>query len=177
MIDPDRDGYSLKISEPRQRSRLWWSLQGKVQYDHCSWRQNYGFAVLWGTVFLSQVCVDELFGIRILDRRLARVLTMPNDEGIRRCTCGQFVLLKDMVAVDAADSSELPYMDRVPDELLPECISKAASEEMEVAARLGYWRHLNHEYRQAYRQHRDAEKKPPPRRYGGRQPRSPNLVG
>ena len=82
---------------------------------------------------------------------------MPNDEGIRRCTCGQFVLLKDMVAVDAADSSELPYMDRVPDELLPECISKAASEEMEVAARLGYWRHLNHEYRQAYRQHRDAE--------------------
>jgi hypothetical protein len=48
-------------------------------------------------------------------------------------------------------------MDRVPDELLPECISKAGSEEMEVAARLGYWRHLNHEYRQAYRQHRDAE--------------------
>ena len=62
-----------------------------------------------------------------------------------------------MVAVETADSSELPYMDRVPDENLPECIAKAASEEVEVAARLGYWRYLNHPYRERYRQHRDAE--------------------
>ena len=82
---------------------------------------------------------------------------MPNDEGLRRCTCGQFVLLKDMVAVDTADTSELPYIDRVPGELLPECIAKTSSEDIEVAARLEYWRHLNHDYRERYRQHRDAE--------------------
>ncbi len=82
---------------------------------------------------------------------------MPNDEGLRRCNCGQFFLLKDMSAVGTAESSELPFMDRVPDDRLPECIAKASSEEMEVAARLGYWRHLNHAYRDSYRQHRDAE--------------------
>ena len=90
---------------------------------------------------------------------------MPNDEGLRRCKCGQFVLIKDMVPVEKIEvpdagedeQNDLPHMDRVPDELLPECIVKASSEDMEVAARLDYWRHLNHEYRDRYRQHRDAE--------------------
>ena len=82
---------------------------------------------------------------------------MPNDEGLRRCACGNFVLLKDMVEVDTAESSELPYMDHVPDALLPECIENASSMEIEVAARLSYWRHLNHDYRERYRQHRDSE--------------------
>lgn len=82
---------------------------------------------------------------------------MPNDEGLRQCKCGKYVLVKDMVEVDTADTSELPYMDRVPDEQLPECIKRAASEELEVAARLGYWRYLNHPYRERYRQHRVAE--------------------
>ena len=82
---------------------------------------------------------------------------MPNDEGLRQCKCGQYALVREMLAVESADSSELPYMDRVSDEHLPECIIKAASEEVEVAARLGYWRHLNHPYRERYRQHRDAE--------------------
>lgn len=82
---------------------------------------------------------------------------MPNDEGLRRCKCGQYILLKDMVEVGTAESAALPFMDRVPDAQFPECIAKASSQEMEVAARLGYWRHLNHPYRQAYRQHRDAE--------------------
>ena len=90
---------------------------------------------------------------------------MPNDEGLRRCKCGQFVLIKDMGSIerpaapsaDDDESNELPSMDHVPRDLLPECISKASSEDMEVAARLDYWRHLNHEYRDRYRQHRDAE--------------------
>ena len=90
---------------------------------------------------------------------------MPNDEGLRRCKCGQFVLIKDMGSIerpaapsaDDDESNELPFMDHVPDDILPECISKASSEDMEVAARLDYWRHLNHEYRDRYRQHRDAE--------------------
>jgi hypothetical protein len=82
---------------------------------------------------------------------------MPNDEGLRRCKCGQYVLVKDMIEVDTADISESPYMDHVPDDLLPVCIAKVESEELEVAARFGYWRHLNHPYRERYRQHRDAE--------------------
>ena len=90
---------------------------------------------------------------------------MPNDEGLRRCKCGQFVLIKDMVSIEKTQATDadknvpddLPYMDCVPVELLPECITKASSQEMEVAAGLGYWRHLNHEYRDKYRQHRDAE--------------------
>lgn len=90
---------------------------------------------------------------------------MPNDEGLRRCKCGQFVMTKDMIPIEKSEASDanddesndLPYMDRVANKLLPECISKASSEEIEVAARLGYWRHLNHEYRESYRRHRDAE--------------------
>ena len=90
---------------------------------------------------------------------------MPNDEGLRRCKCGQFVLTKDMDSIerpaalkaDGDESNKLPFMDHVPVNLLPKCISKASSEDLEVAARLGYWRHLNHEYRDRYRQHRDTE--------------------
>ena len=82
---------------------------------------------------------------------------MPNDEGLRRCNCGQFVLVKDMVAVATEETVDFPHMDHLPDKLLPECIAKASNEEMEVGARLGYRRYLNHEYRERYRQHRDAE--------------------
>lgn len=82
---------------------------------------------------------------------------MTNDEGLRRCKCGQFVLLRDMIEIGTAESSELPYMDRLPEASLPECIANASSKEMEVAARLGYWRHLNHEYRERYRLHRSTE--------------------
>lgn len=82
---------------------------------------------------------------------------MPNDEGLRRCQCGQFVLLKELVEIETAETSELPRIDHVPAELLPECIAQASSEDLELAARLMYWRHLNHPYRERYRQHRDAE--------------------
>ncbi len=82
---------------------------------------------------------------------------MPNDEGLRRCQCGQFVLLKNMVDVGAADASDLPSIGHVPGSMLPECIANATSEGMELAARLEYWRHLNHPYRERYCQHRDAE--------------------
>lgn len=82
---------------------------------------------------------------------------MPNDEGLRHCQCGRFVLMQDLVEIETAETSDLPHIKYVPNELLPECIAKAASEDMEVAARLTYWRHLNHPYRQKYRQHRDSE--------------------
>lgn len=86
---------------------------------------------------------------------------MPNDVGLRLCKCKQFVLLKNMVKVDGevdvAASTILPFMEHVSDDLLPKCIAQACNEEMEVAARLKYWRHLNHDYRDGYRLHRDAE--------------------
>ncbi len=82
----------------------------------------------------------------------------PNDEGLRRCTCGTFVLIQEMVEVAAhVESSELPPLRHVPEELLPECIAKSPVEQVKVAARQRYWRHLNHAYREAYRLHRTAE--------------------
>ena len=81
---------------------------------------------------------------------------MPNDEGLRRCQCGQFILLKDLVQVGTADASNLPSIDRVSAQHLPECIASATSEDVEVAARFEYWHHLNHSYRDRYRRHRAA---------------------
>lgn len=82
---------------------------------------------------------------------------MPNDEGLRRCQCGQYVLLKNLVEVTTADDSTLPYPSHVSAEELPECIASASSEEVELAARIEYWHHLNHSYRERYREHRSAE--------------------
>jgi hypothetical protein len=82
---------------------------------------------------------------------------MPNDEGLRRCHCGRFLLTKDLAEVGSAETSDLPSMAHVADELLGECIASADNEALEVAARLTLWRHLNHPYREQYRQHRDAE--------------------
>ena len=85
---------------------------------------------------------------------------MPNDEGLRRCTCGQFFLLQKMKAAEegaAAEGEGLPFTMAVQDEQLPECFASPVSAEVEVAARLGYWRYLNHGYRDAYVEHRDAE--------------------
>ncbi len=53
--------------------------------------------------------------------------------------------------------SPLPSLGHVSAEQLPECIASAASEEVEFAARIMVWHHLNHSYRERYRQHRDAE--------------------
>ena len=82
---------------------------------------------------------------------------MPNDEGLRRCTCGQFILMKETVEIEIAETSDLPRIDRVPEEQLAACIAVADREELEVAARIEYWHYLNHSYRNSYRQHRDAE--------------------
>lgn len=82
---------------------------------------------------------------------------MPNGEGLRQCNCGKFTLFKELVEIDTAENSDLPYINRVPSELLPVCIATADNEELELAARLEYWRELNHPYRERYRTHRDAE--------------------
>lgn len=85
---------------------------------------------------------------------------MPGDEDLLRCTCGHFFLLKDTKAIEDGNATEadgLPTTLAVPPEQLPECFVSPISAEVEVAARLGYWRYLNHGYRKAYEKHRDAE--------------------
>ena len=82
---------------------------------------------------------------------------MTNDEGLRRCECGKFVLMKDLVEIETVETTDLARIPSVPSELLPECIATADREELEVAARFRFWRHLNHEYREKYRHHRDKE--------------------
>jgi len=82
---------------------------------------------------------------------------MPNDSGLRRCSCGQFILMKDLVELGTAGDSELPQIDRVPEEQLLECIKAVTNSAVAIAARLDYWRHLNHPYRIKYCAHRDAE--------------------
>lgn len=82
---------------------------------------------------------------------------MPNDAGLRRCRCGQFVVLGDLVEISTAAESELPFIDSVPDETLRLCLEQAQPEPVELAARRQLWWHLNHPYRQLYRDHRDRE--------------------
>jgi hypothetical protein len=82
---------------------------------------------------------------------------MPNDEGLRHCQCGRFIRVAELLQVGSAEDSDLPSMQHVKNDLLPQCIAHASDEKMEVAARRSYWLHLNHAYREIYRKHRDAE--------------------
>jgi len=82
---------------------------------------------------------------------------MPNDAGLRRCCCGRFIVVGDLVEISSADASELPRIDRVSDEELSACLAQPQSEAVELAARRQLWWHLNHAYRERYREHRDAE--------------------
>lgn len=81
----------------------------------------------------------------------------PNDEGLRHCQCGQFVLTSGLVKVGTADSSNLPRLAHVTAGQLPLCIEQAPVTAVALAARLSLWRSLNHLYREQYRTHRDAE--------------------
>lgn len=82
---------------------------------------------------------------------------MPNDTGLRRCRCGRFLLTQDLLRLEVPAEDGLTSIPSVPDEDLPACLAGALPEAVEVAARLQYWRHLNHAYRVRYREHRAAE--------------------
>lgn len=82
---------------------------------------------------------------------------MPNETGLRQCSCGAFVTLKDMIDIREEETSDLPRMEHIPGHLFQDCIKQANDENMEVLARIAYWRYANHEYRDRYRAHRDAE--------------------
>ena len=82
---------------------------------------------------------------------------MPNGYGLRKCLCGAFYLRREMVDLGEVDESELPPPRPVQADDLPNAIAKARNVHVELAARLEYWQHLNHSYRDIYRTHRDAE--------------------
>lgn len=82
---------------------------------------------------------------------------MPNDHGLRRCKCGNYFLQSELITVSEVDDTDEPLAPRVPPGDLPTAIAQARIPAIELAARLDYWQHLNHTYRDQYRAHRDAE--------------------
>ena len=82
---------------------------------------------------------------------------MPNDHGLRRCECGNYFLHRELVTISEVDETDEPLATRVPPEDLPAAIAQARTQAIELAARLDYWQHLNHTYRDLYRAHREAE--------------------
>lgn len=82
---------------------------------------------------------------------------MPNESGLRQCECGAYVRLKDLIDISEEEQSDLPSLRQIPGHLLQDCIEHAADEDMEILARFAYWRHANHDYRESYKVHRDAE--------------------
>jgi hypothetical protein len=82
---------------------------------------------------------------------------MPNDRGLRRCQCGNFFLQRELIVVEHVASTDVPSAPMVDPEELPQAIAGARNPSTELAARLDYWQHLNHPYRERYRAHREAE--------------------
>ena len=82
---------------------------------------------------------------------------MPNDHGLRQCACGHFFLMRELEYLGEADETEEPYPGRVKPEDLPQAIAQARTPAIELAARLSYLQHLNHDYRERYRAHRETE--------------------
>lgn len=82
---------------------------------------------------------------------------MPNGFGLRKCLCGAFYLRSEMVDLGQVDETELENPSHVQAEDLPNAIAEARNAQVEMAARLEYWQHLNHSYRESYRAHREAE--------------------
>lgn len=81
----------------------------------------------------------------------------PNDHGLRKCRCGNYFVLSELVPIGISDKTDISPPERVkPDELLV-AIEQARSADIEIAARKDYWQHLNHPYRDRYRTHRNAE--------------------
>jgi hypothetical protein len=82
---------------------------------------------------------------------------MPNDHGLRKCKCGNFYIMRELLHIEKVDETDLPHTERVQANELPQAIEQARTAEVELAARLDYWQQLNHAYREQYRTHRAAE--------------------
>lgn len=81
----------------------------------------------------------------------------PNDEGLRKCNCGRYILLDELTELIDTSGHDIPQPAVVTDEQLDTCLDSMLSDQVEIAARLTLWRVLNHPYRLRYRQHRSDE--------------------
>lgn len=82
---------------------------------------------------------------------------MPSGHGLRKCKCGNFYLLNELVTICETASADAPSPMPVQPDDLPIAISAARTRDIELAARLNYWHYLNHTYREQYKAHREAE--------------------
>ena len=82
---------------------------------------------------------------------------MPNDRGLRRCRCGNFFLQRELIVVGHVATTDVPGAPMVDPEELPQAFAQARNPSIELVARLDYWQHLNHPYRERYRAHREVE--------------------
>lgn len=82
---------------------------------------------------------------------------MPSGHGLRKCKCGNFYLLNELVTICETESADAPSPMHVQPDDLPTAVASARTSDIELAARLDYWHHLNHTYREQYKAHREAE--------------------
>lgn len=83
---------------------------------------------------------------------------MPNDTGLRRCQCGQFLLMRETESLGMAEhTEELSPLPLPQPHELGQCIASNPAPAIEIAARTELWWHHNHAYRHGYRAHRAAE--------------------
>jgi hypothetical protein len=82
---------------------------------------------------------------------------MPNDRGLRRCRCGNYLLRHELIVVGQVATTGVLSAPMVDPEGLAQAIAEARNPSIELVARLDYWQHLNHPYRERYRAHREAE--------------------
>ena len=82
---------------------------------------------------------------------------MPGGHGLKKCQCGNFFLLGELIHIGSAEDTDVPYAARVTPEDLPQAIATARTPAIELAARLDYLQYLNQPYRELYIAHRDAE--------------------
>ena len=82
---------------------------------------------------------------------------MPGGGGLRKCKCGEFYLLADALAMGLAADSDTPPAQFILAADLADA-TQSRNKSIELAARREYWRFLNHDYRDLYREHREEDK-------------------
>ena len=83
---------------------------------------------------------------------------MPGGGGLRKCKCGEVYLLRQAIRLELDAEPDTPRTQRLEAADLPHAVN-SPNKAVELAARREYWIELNHEYRDQYRAHREAEDK------------------
>ncbi len=81
---------------------------------------------------------------------------MPGGGGLRKCKCGEIYLLRESIRLELDAEPSTPQTQHLEAADLPHAVT-SPNKAVELAARREYWMELNHDYRDLYRAHRDAE--------------------